>query len=399
VAGGSITAQGPHASTTVSVPATVSGGQLLAHFNDGGKNGSYTFTATACDQVGNCSSTQEVLHFPIRLGARGLISFHPITAPARTIRKRILLDAHHRTVERREKLHGRYRRVKRTITVGHRRVVRVRVHADRRCGHHIIHVRSGRHHRRHRRRVVACRTLRYRTRTRSRQHLGHRVKLYGLLHTTQGRPLRHVRVIIAARPEQRGGRYHRILVTHTDRHGRWQVRLTGGPSRTIRARYPGSHVVEPATAHAQLTVPAGIRLWITPQVLPWTSEMIVRGHLIGRYVPRDGVALRFLVRYPRAHGWTVLQALRTNRHGAFRFGWSYHGGRGVASYAFRVASTASETDYPYAAGASPTVRVTFGPPTPPHHHHRHHATHHQHRTHHHHHHRRRHRRHRHRTRR
>ena len=375
VASGSITVQGPHEASPVPLATTLNGGQLVSDFDDGGKNGSYTFTATSCDAVGNCASTQEVLHFPIRLGSQALVSFRRIYAPARTLVKRIHVGGGVRTITRRERIHGHRRLVKRTVkTRGRVRNVRVRVARNRRCGTRIIHVRSGRHRRRHRRRVRACRVLRWRTTTRSRQRLGHRIRLYGLVRTKQGQPIASATVHISTRPDDRGGRYRRVATTTTDSAGRWEVKLPGGPSRTIRAFYTGSNVIEPATVHAQLTVPAGIRLHITPHVLPWSHTMHLSGHLVGRYVPHDGVALRLLVHYPHARGWTVLQALRTNRHGAFHFGWDYNGGRGVATYPFRVASTATETDYPYAAGSSRPVQITFGRATPAEHNrqHRHH---------------------------
>jgi hypothetical protein len=132
----------------------------------------------------------------------------------------------------------------------------------------------------------------------------------------------------------------------------------------IRARYPGSHRVEPATSLAQLTVPAEVRLHISPHVLPWSHRIRIRGHLVGRYVPHDGVALRLLVRYSKHGPLTPLEALRTTRHGSFAFSWSYHSGRGVATYPFSIATTATETDYPYAAGSSKPVRVTFGRKSP-----------------------------------
>ena len=366
VAGGSITVQGPHATTSRPLATTLVGSQLVSRFDDGGKNGDFTFTATSCDEVGNCATTSEALHFPIRLGSLGLISFHRIVVPAKTIDKRVLVGARHQTVEHREKVGGGYRRVKRTISVGgHLRRVRVHVRAGRRCGRRVIHV-SGHPHRR---RITACRKLRLQTVLHHRQRLGRRVKVYGLLRTTQGQPLAGVPVVIAARPDDRGGRYRRVLTTQTDAHGRWTARLPGGPSRTIRARYPGSAVVEPATVQAHLTVPAGIRVRISPHVLPWAHAIHIRGHLIGRYVPHDGVALRLLVHYPHSKQPTVLLALRTNRHGAFHFRWSYHSGRGVATYPFSVASTSRETDYPYAAGTSRPARITFGRASPKHHHH------------------------------
>lgn len=377
VAGGSITVQGPHQTAATPIATTLTGGQLLAHFDDAGKNGNYTFTATSCDAVGNCASTQEALHFPIRLGSQALVSFRRIYAPARTLIKRIRVGGGVRTITRHERIHGRRRVVKRAVkTRGRVRHVRIRVRRNRRCGSRIIHVRAGRRHHRRRRRVRACRVMRWRTTTRSRQRLGHRIRLYGLVRTKQGQPIADATVRISTRPDDRGGRYRRVATTTTNRHGRWEVKLPGGPSRTIRAFYTGSNVVEPATVHAHLTVPAEIRLHITPHLLPWSHTMHLRGHLVGRYVPHDGVALRLLVHYPHARGWTVLQALRTNRRGAFHFGWDYNGGRGVATYPFRVASTATETDYPYAAGASRPVRITFGRATPVHHHRRRHHHHH-----------------------
>ena len=364
VASGSITVRGPHARAARSLKTTLAGSQLLSRFDDGGKNGDYTFTATSCDAVGNCASTSETLHFPIRLGSTGLISFHKIVVPATTIDKRILVGARHRTVQRSETVRGRHRRVKRTVAVGgHLRRVRIHVRVDRRCGHRTILVRA-RHDRRHRRRVSACRRLHLRTVTHGRRRLGHKVKVYGLLRTKQGRPIARARVVVAARPDDRGGRYRRVLATRTGARGHWTAELPGGPSRTIRARYPGSHVVEPATVKARLTVPAGIRLRISPHELPWAHAIHIRGHLVGRYVPHDGVALRLLVRYPHSRQRTVLLALRTNRHGAFHFRWSYHAGQGEATYPFSVASTSRETDYPYAAGASRPVKITFGHPTP-----------------------------------
>jgi hypothetical protein len=275
-----------------------------------------------------------------------------------------------KTVTRRT--HGR--RIHRTIKVGgHLRRVKIRVNPSTGCGARKVKVR-----RHDFEEIRACRKLAPHVVTRHRQHLGRRVRLHGLLTTKQGRPLARRRVVIATRNEDRGARFKRVLVTRTNRDGIWKAKLPGGPSRVIRARYPGSHRVEPATSLAQLTVPAEIKLKVTPHVLPWSHAIRIRGHLVGRFVPHDGVALRLLVRYPHAKQRTALQALRTNRHGAFSFSWNYHSGRGVATYPFSVATTATETDYPYAAGVSRPVRVTFGRRTP-HHHRRRHHHHHQHR--------------------
>jgi hypothetical protein len=363
VAGGSITVQGPHAKQARSLSTALDGADLVSRFNDAGKHGVYTFVATSCDAVGNCSSATEALRVPIRLGSRSFISFHRIKAPATVIHRRVRVGFRTKTVTR----HRHGRRIHRMIKIGgHFRRVKIRVNPTTGCGTDKIKVR-----RKDFEDVRACRKLAPHVVTRDRQHLGHRVALHGLLTTKQGRPLAHRRVVIAARNDDRGARFKRVLITRTDKDGIWKAKLPGGPSRTVRARYRGSHVIEPATSLAQLAVPAEIKLKISPHVLPWSHAIRIRGHLVGRFVPHDGVALRFLVRYPHAKQRTALQALRTNRHGAFSFTWNYHAGRGVATYPFSVATTATETDYPYAAGASRPVRVTFGRRTPRHRH-RHH---------------------------
>ena len=61
---------------------------------------------------------------------------------------------------------------------------------------------------------------------------------------------------------------------------------------------------------------------------------------------------------------------------------SYHAGSGVASSPFWIATTATETDYPFGAGASRGTLVTFVLPTRPqkpskhHHKKKHHHKHH-----------------------
>ena len=384
LATGTITIQGPHAKSAKRLSTSVVGSQLLSRFSDATKHGTYTFTATGCDLVGNCSSATERLRFPIRLGTRSLLSFAKLRAPGRTVRERVRVGYHVKTVRRRLlvgyhlksvrgrrhghrvirhiKVGGHYRDVTRRIKVGgRRRRITLVIPTNRRCAHRRI--KTGRHRWRE---ISVCREIKLHAITRHRVHFGQAVRVHGLLTTAQGAPIRDARVRVLTRPHDRGGIFRHVSTVHTDAAGRWVARLRGGPSRSIRAYYPGSPTVEPVSSYAHLTVPAKIRLHISPHVLPWSHRITITGHLVGRYVPHDGVALRLLVRYPHAKRRTPLLALRTNRHGAFDFTWTYHAGRGVATYPFSIATTATETDYPYAAGNSPSVKVTFGRRTPRH---------------------------------
>jgi hypothetical protein len=393
LAGGTITLQGPHSTTATPLTTTSDGSHLYATLDDQGRNGTYTLAANACDNVGNCASTSEQLHFPLRLSSDSVVSFDTIQAPAvtihtrvrvgyrvRTIRRRVRVDYRVQTVVRSRhgkrvrvsvKVGGHEKRIRRRVRVGgHFRRVTIVIHANRRCGHRRVRIRPHRW-----REVSSCRTLKARVVSHHRGRFGHAVQVHGLISTGQGLPVAGAPVRLFTRPVDRGGVYRYAAQATTDDAGVWTATLPGGPSRQIRAYYPGTGTVEPATGQALLTVPARIRLSISPHMLPWSKAIHISGHLAGRYVPHDGVALRLLVHYPHARQWTPLLALRTTAHGGFDFAWSYEAGRGVATYPFKLATTATETDYPYAAGSSAAVTVTFGRRTPPHRHrhrHRHH---------------------------
>jgi hypothetical protein len=185
----------------------------------------------------------------------------------------------------------------------------------------------------------------------------------GFVETADGTALGGQPVQVYAAPNDNAPRFHLIRSVITDADGLWTAKVGPGPSRLIEAVYPGTGVTEPATSSTvTLTVPAKISIHITPRVVPWSGKITISGRLVGGWVPGDGVALRLRVPYP---GGQVLQEpFRTNGRGAFRFQWSYGAGRGVVSYRFAVATTATESDYPWAATVSRGVRVTFGRPTP-----------------------------------
>jgi hypothetical protein len=188
----------------------------------------------------------------------------------------------------------------------------------------------------------------------------------GYLGLANGTPLANRPVSVVAAANNGLGQFTLPIATvTTDPAGTWTATVPAGPSRLIEAIYAGSATDESATsAPVTLSVPALIKLAITPRIIPWKAAVHISGRLVGGYVPPDGVALRLLVRYPHLKRETPLQALRTDGRGRFAFTWSYHAGRGVVTYPFSVATTASESDYPYAGSANRAIRVTFGRATP-----------------------------------
>lgn len=211
---------------------------------------------------------------------------------------------------------------------------------------------------------------------RSTRRIGHgkATTVNGFVVLANGTALSGQPVGVYASPDDNAPRFHLMRVVTTNANGAWTAKVPAGPSRLIEAVYPGSTITEPATSSTvHLAVPAKIDMSISPHTIPWSGKITIRGRLVGGYVPGDGVALRLRVPYPS--GQYIQEPFRTDRHGHFRFQWSYRTGRGVASYRFSVATTATESDYPWAATTSRRVKVTFGLPTPrselPHKHHRH----------------------------
>jgi len=217
------------------------------------------------------------------------------------------------------------------------------------------------------------------------QRVGHGkpTTVSGYLGLANGTALGGHQVEVLSAPDNGLGQFTPMASVITGPDGTWTAEVPSGSSRLIEAAYGGDATTEPVTsAIVKLIVPARIAMSISPRVLPWSATVTIRGQLQGGYVPPDGVALRLLVRYPGSRRGSPLLALRTNARGAFRIKWSFYSGRGVATYPLWIATTATESDYPFAASAARRISVTFGRPTPAHHrrHRRHKASRHKHRT-------------------
>jgi hypothetical protein len=360
VAGGLIAVAPAGTNGWTSLATSFDGRHLLAALDDAGLHGPYTVRATSCDQVANCASTTESLTLPLRLSAVSDVSFAKIEAPARVVRKRVLVGFHYR----RERRDGRLVKVR---VGGHYRRIRIVIGANQRCGHR--RVRTGP---RRWRQVNVCRRIKLHIIGTRRVAHGRPVTVHGLLVTGAGVPIANAQVQVLTAPDNGLNQFGLAAVATTSSNGTWTAKLPAGPSRIIRAVYAGSATVLPATGTASVSVPARIWVSITPRTIPWDGAITIRGRLVGSYVPPDGVALRVLVRYPRNPRPTPLLALRTDARGRFAIRWSYGAGQGIATYPMTVATTATESDYPFAGASGSWLPVTFGANTPPQqrHHHR-----------------------------
>ena len=82
VAGGSIEMAPAGTESWTALPTTFTGSQLLAHFDDAGLRGAYTFSVRSCDNVGNCASTARTVMLPVRTQAVSEVSLEQLPGDA-----------------------------------------------------------------------------------------------------------------------------------------------------------------------------------------------------------------------------------------------------------------------------------------------------------------------------
>ena len=312
------------------------------------------------------SSPTATLDLSIRQPTASAITFARIADALRchTATEVVKVAGRVRTVRRhgkRVRVRGPARRVRRRVRKCHARtVVRTVKVVLKRHGKPVL--RHGRpiYVKRRVRRVLLPHAVNEPTR---RVRHGRRTTVNGFVGLADGTALGGQTVNVYSAPDDNAPRFRLMGTVTTDPYGDWTARVPAGPSRLIEAVFPGNGTTEPATSSTvTLTVPARIAVSIAPRVVPWSKKITISGRLVGGYVPGDGVALRLRVPYPGGH--FLQEPFRTNRHGEFRFQWTYGAGRGVTAYRFVVATTATESDYPWAAAASRAMSVTFGRATP-----------------------------------
>jgi hypothetical protein len=350
VSGGTIQIT-PQGSTTPIALATTfnSAGQLVATIPDATlAAGQYTLEASATSQVGNTGTTSESVTLPLRTATTEAVSFATIKDPliAKRVKERVRVGFHYVT----EKQHGKTVKVKRgghykTITV----IKRVEHCTTKR-------VKIAQHKWKLQTTCVQPSTSYQDT---LRVGFGKTATVYGELTTSQGLPVANQTVEIEATPANSGATSATVATATTNAEGGWSATVPAGPSREISAIYAGANTLLPASSSAALTVPARIAISIKPRRLRWSGYLTITGHLVGGYVPADGVALRLLVRYPGSRGPSPLLAFRTDARGDFSIRWTFNAGRGTLKLPFWVATDSNESDYPYSAAGSRRIGVTF----------------------------------------
>ncbi len=331
------------------VPTGFDGQHLLADINDAGLRGAYTVRATSCDNVGNCTSTDESLNLPLRLAARSAVSFAEIEAPAVTVRRRVLVGWHYGVARRNHKL----------VIVhagGHYITVKVVIRKNAACSDE--RVRTG-PHRWHE--ITACRPVKVKTLGIERVAHGKPTTVHGLLISAEGVPIANAPVEVRAAPDNGLHRFARLSTVRTDGKGGWSAPIPPGPSQLIEAVYGGSATTLPATGTVHTVVPASVRLIsASPRHVPWGGTVRIVGQLEGGYIPAGGALVRLRIGIGSAF---TTYGVKEHVTGSGRFTTSYTFGLGVPSvkraYWFQVASLPMG-NYPWAPADSRRVTVIVG---------------------------------------
>ena len=328
VAGGSIQIAPAGTGAWASLPTSFDGAHLLANLDDAGLRGRYTILANSCDNVGNCASTEQTITLPVRIATQALVGFTKIHAPSKIVRKRVLVGWHYRRVRRHHHL-VRVRAGGRHVTV------RLVIHANATCEQKRI--RTGSHRWRM---VTACRPIKITTKTSKRVAYSKPATVSGLLLSAQGVPLARAPVQVQTAPNNGLGHFTTVAVVTTSSSGVWSAPLAPGPSRIIRAVYPGSPTMLPASGQATMVVPARIKIKITPTIVPWGSTIRITGRVLGGYVPTNSTLLRLNVGIGRIGHLVGLPKIDPD--GRFVIVWKFDRGQGVLHPWFSVGTLRTE---------------------------------------------------------
>jgi hypothetical protein len=159
-------------------------------------------------------------------------------------------------------------------------------------------------------------------------------------------------------PANGSQQFKQAAVATTAGDGSWTAQLPPGPSRLVVAQYGGTATVEPAlSTAAHIVVPATVSLHVRPRAARWGGRITISGRLKGGYIPPAGEVVVLWIGWPG--GSTEIGHLYTRPDGRFASGYTFLRGNGTEIYRL-WATTARESDYPYAPGISRRVSVAVG---------------------------------------
>ena len=137
----------------------------------------------------------------------------------------------------------------------------------------------------------------------------------------------------------------------TDARGRFEYRLGGGTSRRVWFVHRAGAAASSANVDVRVRAPVSMRA--TPRSLRNGEATRFRGRL-GQATGADGLIVE--LQYPQRGRWQTFATVRVRPGGRFRYRYRFVRTFGSRTYRLR-ARVPAQRGYPFATGASPTVRV------------------------------------------
>ena len=189
-----------------------------------------------------------------------------------------------------------------------------------------------------------------------RMRVGHRrrASVVGRLTSDGGRPVSNAQIAVSGHAE--GQPDVPIGSVRTGPRGRFRLRLSRGPSRTVRFTYAGTPVTLPTERHVTVLVPASTTFSVSRRRLLNGGAVRFRGRL---RAPQIGKLVEMQVQL--SGRWQTFRTTRTGRRGSWRVTYRFRRTCGLARYRFR-ARLPKEQGYPYEAGRTRRLRVSVQGP-------------------------------------
>jgi hypothetical protein len=186
---------------------------------------------------------------------------------------------------------------------------------------------------------------------------GHAQTVLGHLLAPSGASIVGASIQVISTPSFQGAHPVALASAVTASDGSFRVRLPAAtPSSRLTFAY-SSHLGQPSPdvlATLALTVPARLSLRVTPRTSHAGGRIAFTGTLSGSPLPPGGKQIVLEARTPTGP-WRQFRVLSTVAHGRYRATYRFRLA-GPILYEFRAVSR-READFPYATGASGSVRV------------------------------------------
>ena len=181
------------------------------------------------------------------------------------------------------------------------------------------------------------------------------VTLHGALADTDGTPIGGAALEVSE--QTAAGSTRALGQARTQSDGTFTVAVAAGPSRRLLVSYRAysSDSADSASVELREQVRASVSLAVAPRRTSREGRIILKGRVAGP-VPRGGVVVELLVHYRGQ--WEPFRTPRTDVHGRFRVSYRFQGALG--SFPFRAEVLGAQAGFPYADGASATVKVRTG---------------------------------------